>query len=53
MRTRMMILTGALLVTSASYAQAQDATAAPAPAQQAASFLIGDGWDPEPNDEQG
>ena len=37
MRTRTMILTGALLVTSATYAQAQDATPAPAQPQQAVS----------------
>jgi MtrB/PioB family decaheme-associated outer membrane protein len=37
MRTRMMILTGALLVTSATYAQAQDTTPASAQPQQAVS----------------
>src|SRR4029079_16011402 len=37
MRTRIMILTGALLVTSAIYAQAQDAKPAPAQPQQAVS----------------
>src|SRR6185295_9634293 len=37
MRTRMMILIGALLVTSATYAQAQDTTPAPAQTQPAVS----------------
>jgi len=37
MRTRMMILIGALLVTSATYAQAQDTKPAPAQTQQAVS----------------